>query len=145
MPTTVADLMAPTGPVEKTLFPGEATLSVSNPEVTNLELRLEVYIQRAYSKIAGIGILQPDEAARAWALYLTFDAAYVLAVSRPAGENSQVPVIGSHTYGKDQRDGIFNRAQEYLSEYESYINAAPAEGLIDIGTRSRAVTNKFEW
>lgn len=140
MAVTPADLMAPAGPVEGTLFPGEGDGTAG----TDLHTRLTEYISRAESKVAGIEFPDPDLAAEKWALHLTFDAAYMLAVSRPATENTMVQVLGSHGYAKDQRDALRELAQHYLYEYQAEEAAAPTTQNPK-GIPTRQTTNEFEW
>ena len=121
---TTADLLAPYGPVEYVFFPGESSLVAEDPlNRTKLEVRLQVYLDQAYTEKVG-GWEDPDAGARPWALYRTFDAALLLMSSRPASENMQVEVLGSQAFVKDQRDDFRQRRQQYLTEYE---NAASRE------------------
>jgi hypothetical protein len=61
MPITVADLLAPQGPVEKVFFEGEDVPSDVNPALTKLEVRLTTYIDRAYAKAAEVGFVGTDQ------------------------------------------------------------------------------------
>jgi hypothetical protein len=131
-----ADLLAPAGPVEETLFRDE-TLS-------DIEKRLQAYIDQAYEKINGIAFPRPDEAARLWALYLTFDAAYILACAKPGNENTMVQILGSEGYHKDQRDGIRDKRNEYRAAFIDMENALPAV-TSQLGPQSRQVVNRFVW
>jgi hypothetical protein len=112
-----ADLLAPKGPVEVTLFPGESTPPEGGGD-SPLIIRLLEYIEQAEIKSSEIAFPEPDTAVRNWALHLAFDAAYVLAISRAATENSMVPVLGSEGYMKDQRDGLKAKADAYAAAYQ---------------------------
>lgn len=144
MAVTPADLLAPAGPVEVTLFPGEDVASEVNPGSTKLEDRLQTYIDRAVARTEGIAFPRPDDAVAMYALYLTFMAAYVLAASRPATENAQVEIIGSYGYSKDQRDALKAQANQYLTEYETLYAMVPISTQ-PATARSRQITNEFEW
>jgi hypothetical protein len=134
-----ADLLAPTGPVEVTLFRGEGDGSPG----TTLHDRLETYIGRATDEVEGIAFPRPEAAIRLYSLYLTFESAYLLACSRPTSENLQVEVLGSYGYTKDQRDALRARADEYLGLYEQMKNTIP--GGVPYGVQTRQVTNVFRW
>jgi hypothetical protein len=138
----VVDLLSPAGPVERTLFPGEGDGS----DGTKLEVRLQSYIDQSYDKVADIAFAEPDDAARAWALYLTHEAAYTLAISRPANENDMVPVLGSRGYQKDQRDALRAKANQYKAEYDSLeSNAITASQPVNSGPQSRETPTNFAW
>jgi hypothetical protein len=141
---TPADLLAPIGPVEVTLFPGEYSES-SGATATKLESRLQTYIDQAYAKIDGIAFPLPDTAARAWALHLTFAAAYVLACSRPANENMMVAVLGSKGFAKDQRDALLVLSEQYAGEFAVLEAEIPVSVPIMGSAQSRQITNIFEW
>jgi len=134
-----ADLLAPAGPVEAALFPGEGDGSNG----TDLFARLSAYIDQAEVKAAEAAFLDPEAAARAWALHLSFEAAYTLAVSRPATENTMVQVLGSTTYTKDQRDGLKAKSNQYLAEFNRMLAQIPVGS--PSGPQSRQSTNTFDW
>jgi hypothetical protein len=138
---TPADLLAPKGPVEVTLFPGESVGSAP----TVLDTRLQEYIDQADTKTIGIAFPQPDDAIRAWALYLTFDAAYVLAISRASMENTMVPVLGSESFSKDQRDGLKAKASSYLTTYQELFAAVPSEVAVSKGYTSGQTRIVYEY
>ena len=140
MAITPADLLAPTGPVETLLFPGE----VVGDDMTTLEDRLQSYITQAETKNAAIGFADPDAADKAWALYLTFQAAYLIACARPSTENAQVEILGSQSYSKDQRDALLSRAQEYRDEYTDLLNAVPSTST-PVGIPSRSTPIVYDW
>ena len=140
---TPADLLAPKGPVEVTLFPGENS-EASGSASTKLEIRLQEYIDRAEAKVSGVTLPDPDSATYAWALHLTFSAAYILACSRPTNENTMVAVLGSQGFSPDQRAALRSLADYYLGEYESVLAAVPVDVPL-LNAQSRQVTNRFEW
>jgi len=143
MAITADDLLAPYGPVEVTLFPGEDTEG-SVPGSTILKDRLEVYIAQASAKNAGISFPDADAADTAWALHLTFKAAHMVAVARPSMENAQVPVLGSETYSKDQRDALLLKAEEYLDVYNMLLAEVPTDQS-PRGVPSHETTTEFDW
>lgn len=143
MPVIPADLLAPAGPVEETLFLGEG----GDAPGSELETRLTTYIAQATEEVAGIAFPLPeqaDEAIAAWALYLTFNAAYLLACSRPSNENTMVPVLGQQGFSKDQRDALAKRAQSYLAQFNSLVTAANIMSG-QVGTTSRQTAVIYEY
>lgn len=141
MAITPADLLAPKGPVEVTLFPGESI----GGSPTALESRLQEYIDQAEDKISGIAFPLPDSAVRAWSLHLTFDAAYVLAISRASMENMMTPVLGSETFSKDQRDGIKAKADLYASAYNDLLLTVPSDTITPRGMNTYQTRNVYEY
>ena len=110
------DLLAPEGPVEPSLFPGE-----HEEGAAALEQRLTAYINKAEAKVASYTFANQadeDEAVAAWSLYLTFRAAYTLALSRPAEDDSRMEVVGRTLFEADQRQGLRDMYEMYLSEYQ---------------------------
>lgn len=140
MAVTPADLLAPAGPVEETLFPGEGDGDAATPLYT----RLAAYIGQAEAKIVGVAFPDPDPATKAWALHLTFEAAYRVAVSRPATENSMVAVIGSHGYAKDQRDALKAEARKWKEEFFNLYASVPTTP-VPLGPGSRQTRIIYEW
>jgi hypothetical protein len=139
------DLLAPEGPVEKALFPGEDVIKAP-ATITVLEERLNTYIARAEDKVAEYAFNDEDEAVKNYALYLTFDAAYTLAVSRPASENSLVAVIGSESYSKDQRDALRTKSLEYLAAYNNLVEVVTSVSPeLPRGVPTRQTTNSYEY
>jgi len=143
MAITNADMLAPTGPVEVTLFPGE-DISGAAPPATILEERLDVYIAQAVAKNAAIAFDDMDAANLAWALHLAFQAAYIVAVARPASENSQIPVLGSEGYAKDQRDALLAKANEYFDDYNMLLMTVPTTSAPS-GVPTRSTPLEYEW
>ena len=140
MPITRADLIAPIGEVEASFFPGEDQPSELDPTSTRFELRLDTYIAEAYAKTAELAL--PDKAARAWALYRTFDAAYMLKANAPASESLSDLGLGSQSYSADQRAAFFRKANQYLKEYETEVSRVNAAVVFP---NSRAVQTVFDW
>ena len=143
MPITADDLIAPNGPVEVTLFPGENTEGDS-PPATILEDRLTIYITQASVKNVSIAFEDGDAADTLWALHLTFKAAHMVAVARPSMENAQVPILGSESYAKDQRDALLTKADEYEAEYNTLLAAVPTTE-VQKGVPTRSTSNEFDW
>ncbi len=138
---TPADLLAPKGPVEVGLFPGESNGTSPTP----LETRLQEYIDQAEAKITGIDFPLPDEAARTWALYLSFNAAYIGAISRAATDNMQTPVLGSEMFAKDQRDGLKATADYYSNMYSALLLTVPSSTANQKGVNSYQTRNCYEY
>ena len=80
---TAADLIAPKGEIEKSLFPGE--------DAAALELRLQSYLDQAYAKLDTLTTLPAsidvDEAAQSYAYYRAYQAVH-LNMSRQAATAS---------------------------------------------------------
>jgi len=80
---TDADLIAPKGEIEKSLFPGE--------DAAQLGLRLQGYLDDAYAKLDSLTTLPDsvdvDEAARSYAYYRAYNAVF-LNMSRQAATAS---------------------------------------------------------
>lgn len=143
MSITSADILAPTGPVEIIMFPGENVEGAVEGS-TILVDRLNNYIAQAVAKNALLAFDDMDGANLAWALHLTFNAAYLGAVARPSTADSKVEIIGSAGYDKDQRDALLAQAEHYLDEYNVLLLALPTTAS-PVGTPSRSTTNSFEW
>lgn len=131
---TPSDLLSPSGPVELPLFPGEG----DGTDGTALHTRLSSYITQAEAKS------DSRVAQRAWALHLTFKAAYILAIARPADENTQVEILGSEGRDKDQRDGLLKQAEAYKKEFEDIVantdgRSTPSHPI------SREVKTKYDY
>lgn len=118
MPTpTAADLLQPLGPVAESFYPDDAPPPATgdNTVIT----RLTTYITRAVSKVAGYsGMSDVDGAVRLWALYLAFEAAYLIKISKPLNENMQVPVLGSFGYGSQQITELRSQMLQYKTEFD---------------------------
>lgn len=134
---TPADLLAPQGPVEEGFFP--------NDDAAAITVRLQTYIDRAVAKTSARPFLDPDAATLAWALHLTFEAAYLVACTRPANENSMVPVLGSEGYAKDQRDALKEQSLHYRDEYLMLENRVPMSDTLPSTPQSREVPTRYEW
>lgn len=137
---TPTDLLAPEGPVEEELFPGEGDGAAG----TELHGRLTTYINRAEAKVAGIDFPDTDHAVSLWALHLTFTAAYNVAIARPANENTMVEIIGSQGFAKDQRDAIKALAHQYAQDYRALAASVPSTAQ-PLGIPSRQVETKFDY
>ena len=128
-----ADLLAPKGPLEPELFRDEGDGSGG----TELNTRLAEYIVQAIAKTS------VTSAQRAWALYLAFNAAYIIAISNPADVNFQVDILGSEGYDTDQREALQSKALEYLADYEVAKIAETDE--VSRTPQSRVVQNVFAY
>jgi hypothetical protein len=137
-----ADLLAPEGPVEVTMFPDEGT----GLDGGKLNIRLDSYIDQGQAKVMDIALAEPELGVRAWALFLAFDAAYILACSRPNMENTMVEILGSKSYAKDQRDGLKALRDRYLEDYNVVLNTVvDVVNAIPRGYMTRAITNVYEY
>lgn len=143
MAITADDLLSPNGPVEPGLFPGE-DIEGDVPGSTILKDRLGVYIAQASAKNSGISFPDADAADTAWALHLTFHAAWILSIARPSTENAQVPVLGSETYAKDQRDALYEQAEYYLGEYNELLAQVPTTEA-QKGLASHTTAVEYDW
>jgi hypothetical protein len=122
-------LIAPNGPVELSLFPGEA------PDGALLE-RMAVYVGKAEDKTSAYTFATPEReeaAVAAWALYLAFNAAYTLSLARPAEQDAGFEVLGRVLYEDDQRQGLKDLADKYFEEWLAVIAGAD-DGSQVLGT-----------
>ena len=143
MAITNTDVLAPVGPVEKSMFPGE-DVEGTNPPATVLEDRIDEYITQAGAKNGSLGFADQDAADLAWTLHLTFMAAWRLAVARPSTDDSKVQVLGSESFQKDQRQSLRDMADDYLEEYNVLLNAIPSTAA-PVGVPSHSTTNTFDY
>jgi len=83
--------------------------------------RLLTYISEGESKVASYPgtVGAPDSAVRAWALYRSFDAAYMLKSNRPASSSMQD--LGSQAFTEGQINAFRDKALEYLAEFRLII------------------------
>lgn len=146
MAVTRAALYAPAGPVEVVFFPGEDAASVQSPSLTKLDVRLDTYIAQAVVKVSvdypSASGSQADRAVRAYALYLTFQAAYLIKANAPGTDNSMIDGIGSQSWARDQRDAFLAKSKEYLTEYSNALYSASA---VPSSPTSRAVHTVYDW
>lgn len=136
-------LIAPFGPVEPDMFPGEG-----EGDNTALHTRLTNYIQKAEAKVSALGITdetQVDEAVEAWALYLAFRAAYTLTLARPAEDDAQTDVLGRTRFDKDQRDGMKQLADSYFNQYQLLTMTVDSKSAASKGVPSYQTKNNFDW
>ena len=137
------DLIAPNGPVEPELFEGE-----SEENNRALNIRVAAYVKAGVAKVAGITFVDQaakDEAVTAWALYLTFRAAYTLTLTRPAEDDSQIGVMGSVTFDRDQREGVKELRDTYFADYQVLIADTGLTSAASTGVPSYQTTNLFDW
>lgn len=142
MAITPEELIAPEGPVEPDLFPGEHT-----EQDSKLIVRLSGYITQAEVRIATYPFTpeQEDPAARVYALYLAFRAAYTLSLARPAEDDMQTSVLGRTLFTEDQRKGLKEEADRYLGEFDSLAAVAGATSAASSGLPSFQSQNVFDW
>jgi hypothetical protein len=133
---TPESLLEPEGVVNPALFPDDDSAA--------LMLRLQTYIDKANTTASDYAFMDTDVAVRALVLHRTFDAAYIIACSRPASEDSKVPILGSTGYAKDQRDALRDRSLAYLAEYEKLLVQVTTV-VQPKGYQSREVTNYFDY
>ena len=129
------DLLAPNGPVEPELFPGEG----DGTAATTLFTRLARYIERAAAKT------EVAAAQRAYALYLTFHAAYIGAIARPSDIDLQVDILGREGFDEDQREGLLDLANGYLAEYESLVTSETGEGAAPRGISTHSIKIVYDY
>ena len=144
MAITPSNLLAPTGPVEPELFPGESEDEGSSALLN----RLTSYVAQGVAKVSGITFetaTKQDIAVEAWALYLAFRAAYTLTLARPAREDFKVEVMGETEYQSDQRDALKILADDYFGDYQNAIADTGADLAISSGIPSYQSTNQFDW
>lgn len=144
MAVTPSNLLAPEGPVEPELFPGE-----SEHDNTALITRLSGYIAQGVTKVAGYTDIteeaEVDEAVRVWALYLAFRAAHTLSLTRPAEDHTEVAVLGRTVYDEDQRKGLKDLANEYLAEFQILVVSATSRSAASPGIPSHQTSNEYDW
>lgn len=131
---TATDLLSPVGPVDASLFPGEAS--------NVLEARLDQYLQNGYSDErvdAQTDATRKDNLARVYALYQTFNAVYIRMNASPT--TLAVTEKGSHTYSYEQIRGMKQMADKYLSDFNALLVVSPDTPSSQLpGTRSAPVT-----
>jgi len=137
------DLISPNGPVEPDLFPGEVV--GTNEDV--LLTRLTSYIGAADSKTDGLGLTGTvlSDAVTAWALHLTFQAAFILQIARPADEDAQESILGRQQFDKDQRDALRIMSNDYRSQYDDIILNKVDTSAAATGLASFQSTNLYDW
>ena len=136
-------LIAPLGPVETQLFPGEAEGGSHM-----LHARMTSYVNQGVAKIAPYTFADTDEedlAITAYALYLAFRAAYTIMVSRPADDDTGSPVLGRQTYQKDQREALKELYQSYHSEFQMLVSNASVTRAASTGIPSHQTRIEFDW
>lgn len=146
MPITVADLVAPVGPVELAFFEDELGPGAVLP-ATQMDDRLNEYIRQAYVKAAadGIPLADQDPPAKNYALYLTFDALYLIKSDAPATENLGVMGLPSETFYQQQIDAFQARAKAYLAAYNVQVAGLGTIAVAAVGYRGGERKNVYEW
>ena len=113
MPVVATDLLAPTGPIDPSLFPGVASNVLSE--------RLGVYIANAEQEGAVLvaDASRQDAMVRAHAIWQAFTAVYIRMSTQPV--TLAVHEKGSHTYSTEQIRNIRELAAQYRAEFDSLI------------------------
>lgn len=127
MAVTPADLLAPNGMLESSLFPGE--------DPASLETRLNTYIVEAAARTDN------DAAVKAWAYHRAFLAVYIRLTSKPASVEFEDQ--GSHSYLITQIENVYRLSQEYRDEYDRLVAAEADVVGRNAGTTSQRVD--FTW
>jgi len=142
MAVSASDVLAPGGPIEKTLFPGEG----DGTSGSDLHNRVVETITKASVKASADGITtQVDDAVLHWTLHTLYKAAFILAVSRPAQEDAQMEVIGSIRFDKDQRDGLRELASYHEDAYLGIVDTESGTGTHAKGLPSYQTKQDFDW
>jgi len=139
-----SSLIAPNGPVEPNMFPGEVT----DGNTAELEARLQSYISKGILKATSDGLVEGnrDEAVENWALYLAFQAAHTLFAIRPAVEDAQMALLGRTEYDEDQRDILEKRAEQYKTAYFDYLDTVvTGGGPMSKGVSTRQTRTEYDW
>ena len=136
MAVTVADLMAPAGPLEPNFFPDAAADRVT---------RLEGYLARAVTKVAGDSVTDEDAAVEAWALHLAFQALYLIKSNAPASENLGAMGLPSQSWTDSQMRTFRQQADEWKLVYEGLQEIDTTEDNLRDPGRTRAVTTRIRF
>jgi hypothetical protein len=137
MAVTTDDLLAPVGPVELVYF---------TETEDQLLIRLEEYIAQAEAKVAAhpYAPADTDEAVRAYALYLTFDAAYMLKSNRPASASMQD--LGSTGFNKEQILAFKEKADFYLAQFHAMVpDVLQDGGAVTPDPGLRTIPTQYTW
>lgn len=142
MAVVADDLLAPNGPVETELFPGE--------DHDALTERLNAFISQAEAQAAQYtwaNQAATDAGVTAYALYLSFRQAHTLALVRPAEEDSQAEMLGRVTYEEDQRDGIKDLADWYWKEWVNLSESTLTDptSAVSTGVPSHQTSLQYDW
>jgi len=136
MAISSADLIAPVGLVEASLFPGEASNVMAE--------RLDGYLDEGYTRAtaAEADEANHDEAAKQWAYHRAFLQVYLRLSANP----SQVDVDGkgSHQYLISQINNFKNLSDDALRAHQGLL--VPVTVKRTTQTRpSHTVRNSFSW
>ena len=139
------DLIAPDGPIEPELFPGE-----SEEDNKKLLTRLTAYVNQAQAKVTALAITfdptsKEDDAVESWALYLAFNAAHTLTLARPAEDDHGTEVLGKTIFEKDQRLALKDLAEDYRADYFSAVEDTGLTIAASSGVPSYQSANVFDW
>ena len=120
------DLVAPSGEIDKSLFPSDSEMELME--------RLESYLTEAEGKKIGVS----DAGKKAWAYYRAFRAVFIRLSSTPSARFDDQ---GDLKYSDAQINNFNNLAEKYLAEWEMIITAEVETGFGPTGS----VKNKFTW
>lgn len=130
------DLLSPLGPLDTSLFPGEAS--------NVLEARIIGWLNEAYGdpRVA----MQTEEARRdslaeAWTLHRSFQQVYIRMTTQPV--SLTVTEKGGHAYSSEQIRNIRQLSDKYLADFNGLLAVAPDNSVRLPGTVS--VRNIVDW
>lgn len=125
MAVTPAQLLAPQGDLEASLFPGEATDA--------LNMRLQGYISEGEARTSD------DAAVRAWAYHRAFHAVYIRLTTTPHQVSFEDQ--GGHSYLMSQIENVYNLSRRYLEEFNALVGT-DAPGVV---SRTESRRADFTW
>ncbi len=132
-----ADLLSPSGPLDTSLFPGEASNVV--------EVRIQKYLDEAYNDprvVIQLDAGRKDNLARNYALWRAFDAVYLRMTSQPIA--LAITDKGSHGFSNEQIRNMKQLADKYLADFNGLL-------VVSSDTASRglpgtvSIRNTVEW
>lgn len=132
-----ADLLSPSGPLDTSLFPGEAS--------NVLDARVQGYIDDAYNDprvIAQNDATRKDNLARNYALWRAFEVVYLRMTTHPVALS--VTEKGSHGYSNEQIRNVRQLMDKYLADFNGLL-------VVSSDTASRglpgtvSIRNTVEW
>lgn len=129
MAVTAADLVAPKGELESSLFKGEDIVADGG--------RLDQYIAEAVAKGAA-----SDEAVKAWAYHRTYLAVYLRMSSAPV--KASLDDQGSREYDSKQAERFLARSNEMLNRYLDLTGGEAEAAPLQRG-QTGAVSTQILW
>lgn len=136
---TPVELLQPEGPLTPDLYPDDAPPpAVGAGTVLG---RLQRYIDRAVAHTATfVNVVDPDAAAKAYALYLACNDAYIIRSSKPATENLSAMGLKATTYSKEQLGALKGLASDYLGQFSGLVGLAGVSSTDLEGTTTSVPT-----